>query len=143
MLFVVVRDQVQRLSAAAAVDSDVTAVIREVPLSLSARRPRVIVEGEVDIATAPCLLRRVRHISGRRPVQLDLSAVTFMDLAGLRAIEVLHHENVARIIRASQPVWCIAEMLSVVGLLTGDEPLRRRRFVREASSPRPGGRPVP
>lgn len=48
----------------------------------------VVVEGEVDLYTAPLLRRRVDQIveSGRRDLVLDLRPVTFIDTAGLGAL---------------------------------------------------------
>jgi anti-anti-sigma factor len=49
---------------------------------------RVTAEGEIDVTTAPRLVEAVER-AGRewQRVEIDLSAVGFMDAAGLRALE--------------------------------------------------------
>lgn len=49
-------------------------------------RSRVIVAGEVDLATAGALEHATRDALAAGPVTVDLSAVTFMDSAGLRTL---------------------------------------------------------
>jgi anti-sigma B factor antagonist len=48
----------------------------------------LVVEGELDLATAPLLARGVNDRLGENPTNLtlDLSAVTFMDSSGLRLL---------------------------------------------------------
>jgi anti-anti-sigma factor len=54
--------------------------------------------GDIDLASAPilqaCLQCEVAE--GRRYLQLDLSAVTFVDCAGLNVILAAHHDLLAR-----------------------------------------------
>ncbi|MEU4557501.1 STAS domain-containing protein [Actinoplanes sp. NPDC023936] len=62
---------------------------------------RVAVTGELDMGTAAVLHRRLCEIRGARPagrLELDLSALGFCDLTGLRALDALG--------RASSPAWC-------------------------------------
>jgi anti-sigma B factor antagonist len=56
-------------------------------------RPIVAARGEVDMTSAPELLDVLRSMSAA-VVILDLGGVTFMDVAGVRAIAVAH-ENIA------------------------------------------------
>jgi anti-anti-sigma factor len=54
-------------------------------------RHLVIVRGELDIATSDEFVSRLMEVAGRATdrISLDLSRVTFMDCAGLRALVVL------------------------------------------------------
>ena len=59
------------------------------PSSLSSPHREVFVTGEVDIASVPELRRHLRQASTEsrgRDLVVDLSAVTFMDCAGLRPL---------------------------------------------------------
>ena len=61
------------------------------------RYPRpvnAVVRGEIDVATAEDLLLRLRMLAGGagREIVLDLSRVTFIDCAGLRALIALDHQ---------------------------------------------------
>ena len=49
---------------------------------------RLIVGGELDIGTAPELMERVNgcKIDGETTLALDMSGVTFMDVAGMRVL---------------------------------------------------------
>src|SRR4051794_30769987 len=52
------------------------------------RDERLILRGELDMLSAPILAGRLRAAAKRRPsrIVLDLRALTFMDVSGLRAI---------------------------------------------------------
>jgi anti-anti-sigma factor len=51
------------------------------------RMVAVRVRGDVDIATAPKLQRRIESLAGhRRGIVIDLGEVTFMDLHGLHVL---------------------------------------------------------
>jgi anti-anti-sigma factor len=57
----------------------------------------VQVSGELDIATAPVLQECATFASDLGQVELDLSAVTFFDVAALRTLVLLAHERAGRI----------------------------------------------
>ena len=81
---------------------------------------RIIVRGEVDIASADTLrhaLFRAEEADGDDPIVLDLTGVTFMDSSGLRAL--VEHVRIAsgdgdrlRICPSAE----VAELLQVAGL---------------------------
>jgi anti-anti-sigma factor len=48
------------------------------------------VHGELDLATAPQLDAALGTVDGAAEVEIDLSAVTFCDGAGLRVLELAH-----------------------------------------------------
>jgi anti-sigma B factor antagonist len=51
--------------------------------------PRLAVEGELDMAGAPALLEEVERFEADRPdgvIAVDLTGVTFMDVAGMRVL---------------------------------------------------------
>lgn len=51
--------------------------------------PGLIIAGEIDESTYPCLVQALATVGGYGDVHVDLSAVEFCDLAGLRAIVTL------------------------------------------------------
>lgn len=58
-----------------------------VSLQRDAARALVVVCGDVDVATSAVMRRRVQSLMGEGlSVTLDLSQVTFMDVAGLNAL---------------------------------------------------------
>jgi anti-anti-sigma factor len=64
---------------------------------------RLLVAGELDIASAPVLASRIEE-ERPRALLLDLSAVTFIDSTGLRAVLAAHDEFGERLrIVASEP----------------------------------------
>lgn len=58
---------------------------------------RILVRGELDIATVPELNTALASVegSGHRNIVLDLEALTFMDASGLSAILTSHRRSVA------------------------------------------------
>lgn len=67
---------------------------------------RIVVSGELDIATAPALLEHVRGAAeGASSLVLDLRAVTFIDSTGLRALLTTDDElrGRLRLIQSASP----------------------------------------
>ena len=58
---------------------------------------RILVRGELDIATVPQLNAALGSVegNGHREIVLDLEALTFMDASGLSAILTSHRRSVA------------------------------------------------
>lgn len=83
-------------------------------------RVRLEVCGECDVATAPLLRGAVaaQTRAGRREVQLDLSAVTFLDASGLRGLVearndlVCHHAQLVLL----RPAPCVVRLLQMTHL---------------------------
>jgi anti-anti-sigma factor len=81
--------------------------------------PRVVVHGELDLASAPRLLACVRdELRGTR-VTLDLSGVTFLDSSGLHVLAQLTCRDGARIVSSSERVRRIAELTGLTDVLDG------------------------
>ncbi|RBY88137.1 anti-sigma factor antagonist [Blastococcus sp. TBT05-19] len=57
-----------------------------------AARPTLAATGEVDSTTAPKVHARIEQLldAGARDLTLDLTAVTFLDSAGLQTLAMLH-----------------------------------------------------
>ncbi len=86
----------------------------------SADSAPIVVRGEIDAATAPALSADLSRAvaSGSNPIEIDLSAVTFIDSSGLRALIIGRQEaeaagNSLRIVKASDVV---SRLLDVTGL---------------------------
>jgi anti-anti-sigma factor len=84
----------------------------------------LVVHGELDIATTPELVEMLRRLRYQgHAVQLDLSAVTFMDSTGLTALMDAHiaAENngwsfeIARASRAVRRVFALAGVTRLLG----------------------------
>jgi anti-anti-sigma factor len=60
-------------------------------------RAKVIVRGEIDIATAPMVLEHARDAMALAPggIALDLGDVTFMDGSGVNSLEAMRDEAAA------------------------------------------------
>lgn len=94
-------------------------MLRSFPLDVTVElcewRSRLTVKGELDALTAPRLRHAVSDQLWRgRAVELDLSAVEFIDAAGLRLLESLRES--ARDISISECSPAIRRLLSVLGL---------------------------
>jgi len=83
-------------------------------------RTTVHVAGEIDLASAPALERRVLEAiaGGARAVTLDMSEVSFMDSTGLRSVLTIREAALAAggslvLSRPSEPV---RRLLDVSGL---------------------------
>ena len=86
-------------------------------------RTTVSVTGELDIATADEFSRAVRSGLGTGAVTIDLRDVTFMDSAGVRALNTALRESAEngrelRVAKAMHPsVVQVLEMTGMLGLL--------------------------
>ena len=79
----------------------------------------VFVQGEIDIATAPNLRQALAEAIAARPSRLvvDLSATTFLDCSGARAIIDTHHHIIGGcqiILRAPAPM--VRKVIELIGL---------------------------
>jgi anti-anti-sigma factor len=84
--------------------------------------------GELDMSTAPILSNAVIPIIGERDVLFDLTGLSFMDGAGLRALVQLadHLEGGSLVLESPQPiVRKVLEITRIVGQ-------RNIRFVEPA-----------
>ncbi|MCA0146717.1 STAS domain-containing protein [Blastococcus sp. LR1] len=88
--------------------------------------PRIAATGEVDCTTAPKFRERVEQLldAGAREVTLDLTAVTFLDSAGLCALATLHRHATAasvelRVLAATRAVIRPMEITGLWNLLGG------------------------
>ncbi len=78
----------------------------------------LLVSGEVDLLTAPVLRSRLHEAaSGAGDLVVDLSAVTFIDCAGLEPLLEARTYLRGRISLRGLP-WSIVQILRVTGLLT-------------------------
>ena len=81
----------------------------------------VQVTGELDIATAPLVLAAARRAPslGQDGLTCDLSAVEFIDAAGVAALITVNNESLAAgvTVRFTNASPCVIRVLSLVGLL--------------------------
>ena len=68
---------------------DLSAESCRIGVVLSGGTLTICVEGEIDLATAPLLETALAGVDGDR-VEVNLSAMTFLDAAGLRVLERAH-----------------------------------------------------
>jgi anti-sigma B factor antagonist len=62
----------------------------QVTFSMMGRAALVSVNGEIDLANAPTIGREiVAHVTGEGAVLIDLTAVSFLDSAGVRLLDAL------------------------------------------------------
>jgi anti-sigma B factor antagonist len=116
----------------------------ELLVTWSVRGTAISVRGELDIDAAPALratLRRACDHGG--PVSLDLSAVTFIDAAGLRVLAEARSSSDADrpAVTLTAPSRCVRRLLSLAGLgwsvgSTSDRWRRPGGAVRGARAPR-------
>ena len=88
------------------------------PLRIDVIYERVIVAGEIDMSTSPVIVETVLALAGpaRRPIDLDLSQVTFMDSKGLHALlQIRTQLPTLRVVALSKQV---ARLLELTGLTT-------------------------
>jgi anti-sigma B factor antagonist len=62
----------------------------QVTFSTIGRATLVSLAGEIDLANAPAIGREIAaHMTGAGPVLIDLTAVSFLDSAGVRLLDAL------------------------------------------------------
>ena len=77
------------------------------------------VVGEVDVVSVPHVRWRLHHAAiaaDGRELLVDLSAVTFMDSAGLRLLLEVHQVLGSRLRLRGLP-WCVLRLMRLTGLL--------------------------
>ena len=103
---------------------------------------RIVVSGELDSAAAPQLSEAFRELAsargpsgsdGRPEITLDLSAVTFIDSTGLRAVIAVERESVRR----ELGLTVVAPPEDVTGLLRMAGITDRISLVGDGQGPRP------
>jgi anti-sigma B factor antagonist len=89
--------------------------------------PRLVVAGEVDSTTAPPVQNRVERLldAGARELTIDLTAVTFLDSAGLCALATMHRRAAAddvrlRVLAATRAVIRPMQITGLWHLLGGE-----------------------
>ena len=97
-------------------------------VSGAAARPRLVVTGEVDSTTAPHVQAGVERLldAGAREVTIDLTAVTFLDSAGLCVLATMHRRASAdgvrlRVLAASRAVVRPMQITGLWHLLGGEQ----------------------
>ena len=94
----------------------------------SAAMPRLAVTGEVDSTTAPHLQDRIERLldAGARDLTIDLTAVTFLDSAGLCALATMHRRAAdddvrLRLLAATRAVIRPMQITGLWRLLGGEQ----------------------
>lgn len=120
--------------------------MNQVPFSVESRKvdtgeTQVIVTGELDLATAPELERKLARSRGR--IVVDLRAVDFMDSTGIRVL--LSHKarleqngGHLRLLIGSDPIRKLFDMCGVTELFDIDEslhPLAASVFPNNGAAP--------
>lgn len=101
---------------------------------------RVVVAGELDLATAPELVRVLDGVeAGTTPVQIDLSDVSFIDATGLRALlrAQARFGPGVELTAPSRPVRRLFELLGMGRRLDPPRPDRRVAASVPGASARP------
>ena len=90
--------------------------------------PRLEVTGEVDSTTAPHVQNRLERLldAGARELTVDLTAVTFLDSAGLCALASMHRRAAAddvrvRVLAATRAVIRPMQITGLWQLLGGEQ----------------------
>ncbi|MFI0411743.1 STAS domain-containing protein [Actinomadura sp. 3N508] len=97
--------------------------------------PRMLITGELDMASAPAFTARLARVIGDRgpDVVVDVSSLTFCDARGLAAFvaadELAHRRGGAVTLAGIRPQ--LAKILRITGL--------DQRFMRDQASTRGGG----
>src|SRR5262245_59410492 len=97
---------------------DLSAECCRIGVVTSAGAVRIHVEGEIDLATAPLLDSALAGVDGHR-VEVNLSAMTFLDAAGLRVLELAHARlgSRMRVTGAGPVVHRLAELFDLPWLV--------------------------
>jgi|SRR5947209_1322183 len=81
---------------------------------------RLVLDGEVDIATAPLLAHAIEQAERQRPAMLVLDAarLTFIDASGVRVLvrAARHARRAGRGLTLRNPPPPVARMLGIVGV---------------------------
>ncbi len=84
-------------------------------LQISRAGPRLVLAGEIDEETYPALVSHLRTATaGSAEVHLDLSAVRYCDLAGLRALVRLTDAGQRRVVLHGMPPH-LGTVLAILG----------------------------
>jgi anti-anti-sigma factor len=78
----------------------------------------LIVQGEIDAASAPVLISAFDDLSLNEPIQVDMSGVTFMDSSGLHALltQSLRVRESDGSIHVSNPSNAVHRVVELTGL---------------------------
>jgi len=97
-------------------------------VSGSPATPRLVATGEVDCTTAPHVQERIERLldAGARELTIDLTAVTFLDSAGLCVLAVVHRRATAddvrlRVLAATRAVVRPMQITGLWALLGGEQ----------------------
>lgn len=90
-----------------------------VDLCAGGQRARMVVVGELDIATAPILLRAFTSLveDGYRHVEVDLAGVPFCDVAGWRALVTGQRDfqSLRGQLLVRRPCWSLSRLHELLG----------------------------
>lgn len=107
-------------------------------ITVEQRPPAIVlrVGGEVDVTTGPRLqVELIRLTAGGSPVILDLSGVSYFDLAGVRALEAAAMGNGVSVVLAAPP----RAVTRVLEIVWPESRLRALRSVNDAMAHLSGG----
>ena len=91
---------------------------------------RVMVSGELDNYSAPAMSESLLRLAGAnpQPLELDLSAVTFMDAGGLRALLQLRRSlPMLSVVAVSPRIQRVLTVTDTCGLILGPDDETSRR----------------
>lgn len=92
--------------------------ILRVELTTSADRHDLVLEGELDLDSSSLLDEQLPDVADDRVLHVDLSAVTFVDSAGIRAlVRLLDGDRRVLLCQASQRVRRTFELANLAHLL--------------------------
>jgi anti-sigma B factor antagonist len=97
-------------------------------VTAGARRTRVAVTGELDLASAGKFAAGLREELARGPVLLDLAGLSFLDSSGLRAVDDVLRDvdregwSLGVCAELASAVRQVLEITGMIGLLPIEEP---------------------
>ena len=102
-------------------------------VSGSAAAPCLVASGEIDCTTAPHVQGRLEQLldAGARQLVVDLTAVTFLDSAGLCALATVHRLSAGQVrIRVLAATRAVIRPMQITGLwnLLGGERVERPTY---------------